>query len=68
MDEYFRLIDKYIKANPEAENPENYAVYLSLEEHIQMLKKALKENLLFTCIEGDENTLDGGEVTLIKKP
>jgi len=68
MDEYFKLIDKYIQANPDQQNPETYYRYLGLDRSIELLKKALKENLVFTYIDAGENTLDGGEVTLIKKP
>ena len=67
MDELFILIEKYQKANPDAENPFNFFSYLGDEGLIDMLKKALKEGLILEAME-DGTGPDQGEVTLIKKP
>lgn len=67
MDELGKLLEKYQKANPDAENPFNFFSYLGSEGLIDMLKKALKEGLILEGI-ADGIGPDNGEVTLIKKP
>ena len=67
MDELFELTEKYKLSNPNEENPETYYSYLGLDRCIELLKKALKENLVFSYIDAGEGVLDGGEVILIKK-
>jgi len=68
MDKLLKLIEKYEALHPELETPLNYLNVLGTEQLEQMLQKALKENLILEYIDEGENTLDGGEITLIKKP
>lgn len=68
MDKLLKLIEKYEALHPELETPLNYLNVLGAEQLEELLGKALKENLVLQYIEPGENTLDGGEVTLIKKP
>ena len=68
MDKLIKLIEKYEALHPELETPLNYLNVLGAAQLEELLGKALKENLVLQYIEPSENTLDGGEVTLIKKP
>jgi hypothetical protein len=68
MEKLAKLIEKYEALHPELETPLNYLNVLGAEQLEELLGKALKENLVLQYIEPSENTLDGGEVTLIKKP
>jgi hypothetical protein len=68
MEKLAKLIEKYEALHPELETPLNYLNVLGAEQLEELLDKALKENLVLQYIEPSENTLDGGEVTLIKKP
>lgn len=68
MEKLAKLIEKYEALHPELETPLNYLNVLGAEQLEELLGKALKENLVLEYIDEDENTLDGGEVTLIKKP
>ena len=68
MEKLLKLIEKYEALHPELETPLNYLNVLGAEQLEELLGKALKENLVLQYIEPSENTLDGGEVTLIKKP
>lgn len=68
MDKLLKLIEKYEALHPELETPLNYLNVLGAEQLEELLGKALKENLVLQYIEPGENTLDGGEITLIKKP
>jgi len=68
MDKLLKLIEKYEALHPELETPLNYLNVLGAEQLEELLGKALKENLVLQYIEPSENTLDGGEITLIKKP
>lgn len=68
MEKLAKLIEKYEALYPELETPLNYLNVLGAEQLEELLGKALKENLVFNYIDAGENTLDGGEVTLIKKP
>ena len=68
MDKLLKLIEKYEALHPELETPLNYFNVLGAEQLEELLSKALKENLVLQYIEPGENVLDGGEVTLIKKP
>jgi len=68
MDKLLKLIEKYEALHPELETPLNYLNVLGAEQLEELLGKALKENLVLQYTEPGENTLDGGEVTLIKKP
>ena len=68
MEKLVKLIEKYEALHPELETPLNYLNVLGAEQLEELLGKAIKENLVLEYIDEDENTLDGGEVTLIKKP
>jgi hypothetical protein len=68
MEKLAKLIEKYEALHPELETPLNYLNVLGAEQLEELLDKALKENLVLEYIDEGENTLDGGEVTLIKKP
>ena len=68
MEKLAKLIEKYEALHPELETPLNYLNVLGAEQLEELLGKAIKENLVLEYIDEDENTLDGGEVTLIKKP
>lgn len=68
MEKLVKLIEKYEALHPELETPLNYLNVLGAEQLEELLGKALKENLVLQYIEPSEKTLDGGEVTLIKKP
>jgi len=68
MEKLEKLIEKYEALHPELETPLNYLNVLGAEQLEELLGKALKENLVFSYIDAGENVLDGGEVTLIKKP
>lgn len=68
MEKLEKLIEEYVKLHPELEHPQAYLYMLGEEELTDLLDKALKENLVLQYIDEGENVLDGGEVTLIKKP
>lgn len=68
MEKLEKLIEKYEALHPELETPLNYFNVLGVDQLTELLEKALKENLVLQYIDEGENTLDGGEVTLIKKP
>jgi hypothetical protein len=68
MEKLIKLIEKYKQLHPELETPLNYFNVLGVDQLTELLDKALKENLVLEYIDEDENTDDGGEVTLIKKP
>lgn len=67
MEKLEKLIEKYEALHPELETPLNYFNVLGVDQLTELLDKALKENLVLEYIDEGENTLDGGEVTLIKK-
>lgn len=67
MEKLEKLIEKYEALHPELETPLNYFNVLGVDQLTELLEKALKENLVLQYIDEGENTLDGGEVTLIKK-
>jgi hypothetical protein len=68
MEKLAKLIEKYEALHPELETPLNYFYILGVEQLTELLDKALKENLVLEYIDEGENTDDGGELTLIKKP
>lgn len=68
MEKLNRLIDNYVKLHPELEHPQAYLYMLGEEELTKILDKAIKENLVLEYVDAGINTLDGGEITLIKKP
>lgn len=68
MEKLEKLIEKYEALHPELETPLNYFNVLGVDQLTELLDKALKENLVLEYIDAGENTLDGGEITLIKKP
>ena len=68
MEKLAKLIEKYEALHPELETPLNYFNVLGVDQLTELLDKALKENLVLEYIDEGENTDDGGEVTLIKKP
>ena len=67
MEKLIKLIDKYVKLHPELEHPQSYLYMLGEEELTKILDKAIKENLVLEYVDAGVNTLDGGEITLIKK-
>ncbi len=67
MEKLNRLIDNYVKLHPELEHPQAYLYMLGEEELTKILDKAIKENLVLEYVDAGVNTLDGGEITLIKK-
>jgi hypothetical protein len=68
MEKLIKLIEKYKQLHPDEETPLNYFNVLGVDQLTELLDKALKENLVLEYIDEGENTDDGGEVTLIKKP
>ena len=67
MEKLNRLIDNYVKLHPELEHTQAYLYMLGEEELTKILDKAIKENLVLEYVDAGVNTLDGGEITLIKK-
>jgi hypothetical protein len=67
MEKALKLINKYVELHPELEHPEAYLYMLGEDELVELLEKALKENLVLEYVDAGINVDDGGEVTLIKK-
>lgn len=63
--EFNAIVSDYMKLHPKAENPQNWAYELTMEEISEFIKNANGREIKFV-ISSDPNIMDGGHLEYVE--